>query len=472
MRTDTSVVIVGGGLAGLVAAWELARAGVACQVLEATPRAGGRVESVVYDDGVVAEAHMEEFWEGSPALPLLRELGLDLVEDCAHSSLLLDAALQCYQGDGDRDTYLSGIFDARERAAWQRWNDHVRLVLALVEAGEALSASSWAAPLLAERFSTYVHDRVGESRVEEWIRVVVESETAVEWDRISALDGVAELVPFLDSPRGFGESNVHVAGGNERFIEAILHQLPEGTVLTDQRVTSVRDTGRQVVLRHGRGRHVTVSRCDHVVLAVPLWSLEAIRLDVRLEAAAAAAIGSARAGSYVKVLHRLRPEAAVLWQSYGTGLFTLLTDGPAGCLYLSGDVDRGSDLVLTQLVHAQHARALCGLAEQEIARRALAALDQLSAPEPLWPGLAASVTDTRVFAYPRAVAYWDVDQGRSRYDARADALRRRQGRLHFCGDTLESSHSDGAVRSAQRVAHELVRMLTGAAGRGTEGVAR
>ena len=67
MRLDTPVVIVGAGLAGLVTAWELTRAGIACRVLEASSRPGGRVETTVFDDGLIAEAHMEEFWEGSPA---------------------------------------------------------------------------------------------------------------------------------------------------------------------------------------------------------------------------------------------------------------------------------------------------------------------------------------------------------------------------------------------------------------------
>ena len=187
---------------------------------------------------------MEEFWEGSPAYPLLRELGLDLVEDCAHSSMVLGERLLPYQGDGDRDAYLSGMFNPQERAAWLRWNEHAcHLLSRLRTRGTDLAAGPWAAPLIAGRFSTYVRDQVREPRVAEWIRVVVESETAIEWDRISVLDGVTELQPFLDSPAGFGETNAHVAGGNERLIDALVQQLPEGTV-SDQRARLLRSPGR------------------------------------------------------------------------------------------------------------------------------------------------------------------------------------------------------------------------------------
>ena len=462
MRVDTPVVIVGAGLAGLVTAWELTRVGVACRVLEASSRAGGRVETTVFDDGMTAEAHMEEFWESSPVYPLLRELGLDLVEDCAHSSMVLEKRLLSYQGDGDRDAYLSGMFNRQERGAWLRWNENACGVLSrLRNRGDDLSEDPWAGPLITGRFSTYVRDRVREPRVAEWIRVVLESETAIEWDRLSALDGLTELQPFLDSPAGFGETNAHVAGGNERLIDALVQQLPEGTVWINEPVSSVRDVGGQVLVRHGRGRDLGFSRCDHVVLAVPLWSLDTIQLDATLEPAAAEAVASCTAGSYVKVLHRLRPEAAQLWERHGGGLFTLLTDSQAGCIYL-GVANEGSDLVLTQLIHAQHARQLCGLPREEIARRAARALDRLSAPGPLWPGLGALVTQTRAYAYPRAVAYWSVDRGRSRFDERAAALRRPQGRVHFSSDTLMSSHSDGAVGSGQRVARTLTTLLTGA----------
>ena len=374
-----------------------------------------------------------------------------------------------YRGEGDRDAYLSGMFNRQECGAWLRWNDHVGGLLSRLRIGGAeTSERPWASPLMAGRFSTYVREQVREPRVRDWLRVVLESETAIEWDRMSVLDGVTELQPFLDSPAGFGETNFHVAGGNQQLIDALVRQLPDGTVWTDEPVSSVRDVGHQVVVRHGRGRNLGVLRCDHVVLAVPLWSLNAIALEAELEPDAREAIRTCTAGTYVKVQHRLLPEAARLWERYGDGLFTLLSDSPAGCIYL-GEAREGSDLVLTQLIHAQHARQLCALPREEIARRAVRALDQLSAPKPLWPGLAALVTETRAYAYPRAVAYWSVDRGRSRYDGLAAALHRPQGRVHFSSDTLVSSHSDGAVRTGQRVARTLSALLAGAPARSMAG---
>jgi monoamine oxidase len=63
---DKTVTIVGAGLAGLSAAYDLQRAGWRVTVLEARERVGGRVYSVrSFSNGSVAEAG-GEFIEDSP----------------------------------------------------------------------------------------------------------------------------------------------------------------------------------------------------------------------------------------------------------------------------------------------------------------------------------------------------------------------------------------------------------------------
>ena len=134
---------MGAGLTGLTTAYELRKAGIEVVLLEASPRAGGRIQTVSFADGTHVEAHMEEYWERSPAYRLLRELKLPLEEDVAHSTVRLAGAIVPYQGEGDRDTYLRGVFSEEEREAFLRWNAkawdlHERLRHAL---GEQLSAA-------------------------------------------------------------------------------------------------------------------------------------------------------------------------------------------------------------------------------------------------------------------------------------------------------------------------------------------
>lgn len=72
----SGVIVIGGGISGLAAAYYLARAGRSCTLVEPLPRLGGviRTETV---DGCVVEAGPDSFISQKPwALQLIHELGL------------------------------------------------------------------------------------------------------------------------------------------------------------------------------------------------------------------------------------------------------------------------------------------------------------------------------------------------------------------------------------------------------------
>ena len=72
----TTVAIVGAGIAGLAAAWDLQRAGVAVTLLESERRAGGVIVTE-RRDGFVVEGGPDGFLAAEPDLPALaRELGI------------------------------------------------------------------------------------------------------------------------------------------------------------------------------------------------------------------------------------------------------------------------------------------------------------------------------------------------------------------------------------------------------------
>ena len=67
------VIVVGAGIAGLAAAWELTRAGADVVVLESERRAGG---VIVTDrvDGFIVEGGPDGFLAGEPELPALAQI--------------------------------------------------------------------------------------------------------------------------------------------------------------------------------------------------------------------------------------------------------------------------------------------------------------------------------------------------------------------------------------------------------------
>jgi monoamine oxidase len=455
--TDAPVVIVGGGLTGLTVAYELRKAGIEALVLEASPRLGGRIQTISFADGATAEAHMEEYFERNPAVPLLRELGLPLIEDVAHSTVRLEGRIRPYQGDGDRDTYLAGVFDAAGREAFLRWNAEAwRLYEALHEShysGRPLPAELVA--LTGVSFADWVKGAGLPTAVSEWIRVTTEPEMAIEWDQISALDGIDEVRLFLDTPDGFGEKNYHVEGGNTRFVEALASHLPRDHLITSARVTAIEQDDRGVRLRvlMADSRYVEVTG-RMAVVTVPVSHLGRIQFSPDLSAEKQRAIATTRMGSYIKVNFRMAPGASRYWTIDGENALTLLSDSPAGSIYDVTDLQEAGteerEGVLTLLLHARFARALMSEPADVIHERSADALDAL------FPGVRPHIRSSEIFVYPQAVAYWPLELGRSRFDDLANALREPQGRLYIGGDTTEDSHSEGAVVAALRMTRAIV----------------
>jgi monoamine oxidase len=450
------VIVVGSGLTGLTVAYELEKAGIEALVVESAPRIGGRIQTVTFTDGATAEGHMEEYFARNPAYPLLQELGLPLIEDVAHSSVRIDGKIYPYRGEGDRDTYLAGIFDDSERAAWMTWNAKMwKLYTALHEshyAGKPLPPELVA--LTKVSLADFVAADHLPHRVSEWIRVTVEPEMAVEWDQISALDGVDEFRLFLDTPDGFGEKNYHVKGGNSNFTRALASHLRAGHVLTGTRVTAVAQDANGVTLRAlvDDSRYVEL-RGKLAVVTVPISQIGRIQFEPALSEGKRKAIGTTRMGSYIKVHFRLAPGAEKLWTIDGENALTLLSDSHAGSIYDVTDLQDAEkpngEGLLTLLLHARYARDLMNLPADEIRERTADAL------EALFPGVRPLIRSAEIFVYPQAVAYWPLELGRSRFDELADELRTPQGRVYIGGDTTEDSHSEGAVVAALRMSRAI-----------------
>lgn len=77
MRDSRDVVVVGGGIAGLAAAYDLQRAGLSVVVLEAGPRPGGVIVTERFDGWVIDGGPDALLVQKPAAVELCRELGLD-----------------------------------------------------------------------------------------------------------------------------------------------------------------------------------------------------------------------------------------------------------------------------------------------------------------------------------------------------------------------------------------------------------
>jgi monoamine oxidase len=178
------VVIVGAGLAGLVAGYELARAGHEPLILEAQNRVGGRVYTLrSFAPGLYAEA-------GAMRIPRAHDLTLDY---CEHFGLEMRPFVT---GNPQGIVYVGGVRMTAEQAELRP--DDLGFEVAEHERGRS-HASLWAAAT-AE------------------LRQLVEQDGQTGWDRIVREYDQYSIREFLVA-KGFSEGAIEMFGVME-FVEA------------------------------------------------------------------------------------------------------------------------------------------------------------------------------------------------------------------------------------------------------------
>ena len=240
MRT----VVVGAGLAGLVAADELARGGVEVVVLEARSRVGGRVWSERLPNGAVVEMGAEFILLGNTAIrELVDRFGLGLWDKGMHY--------------GRRDP-SGGI-----------GTTHEELAAAVAEVERALTDG--AVRLSAREFLDGLDIPAG-AREAILARVEISSANSAEHVAAADLAGVAHID---------NEPAPSIAGGNQRLPLALADSLGSAVRL-DSPVTAVEWGERVRVLTDGGELDA-----DACVIAVPASVMDRIAFDPPLPTALA-----------------------------------------------------------------------------------------------------------------------------------------------------------------------------------------
>lgn len=79
--TQSDILIIGGGLSGLIATWQLNQVGLSATVLEARNRFGGRVLTVERESGANCDLGPSWIWSGQPVVAtLLNQFGISHYE--------------------------------------------------------------------------------------------------------------------------------------------------------------------------------------------------------------------------------------------------------------------------------------------------------------------------------------------------------------------------------------------------------
>ncbi|TFH27817.1 MAG: hypothetical protein E4H00_09215, partial [Myxococcales bacterium] len=248
---------------------------------------------------------------------------------------------------------------------------------------------------------------------------------------------------------GDGADPYSVKGGNTRLVEAIADAVGRERILVNKHVTHINATenGVEVLATDVASYAQYAAHGQFLVTTMPLYRLNDIEFTPPLSLERRQAIATQTWGAYFTAHVFFDQPFAEIASGPLEGIeLPLLSDGPLGVLYPTH-----SGRLLNLLVHGDFAERfnLRTLDPGSIRAEIAAAFDQLS------PGLSAHIQEMVFYRYhPRAIAGWPV--GRSRFDDLSEALRTPQGPVFFAGDFTEGTHSDGAVKSALRVARDII----------------
>ena len=266
------VAIVGGGIAGLAAAYELRKRGVSVQILEAGPRPGGVIRTERIDRWVIDGGPDSMLVQKPAAVALCRELGLG---DRLISTLTPRTAYVLR--DGRLHPLAEGSFlgfplrfGALARSSLFTLGGKLRLAGELLIPGHRGDED--------ESIGAFVRRRFGEEAVDYLAEPLLAGIHAGDVEQLSMRALFPRLIEaerqsgsvlrafralhVTPSPRG---AFVSLPGGTGELVDALVATMP-GVVRSDTRVTELRRAG-SVILESSAGR----IDARAVILAVPAY---------------------------------------------------------------------------------------------------------------------------------------------------------------------------------------------------------
>jgi polyamine oxidase len=246
------VIVVGAGMAGLVAARLLHDSGFAVTVLEARSRLGGRVWT---DDRLGAPLDLGGSWvhgvEGNPLTLWCEKLGIELIENQGER-LLIDERATAPTREGQRRRAVMGRMAFKAAIEWATWKSKA---MARVNGPRSISVKQAVEPLLRARWLPEVDRLVVATFVE-----MSEGVQSAPWDKVAA----EEWFPTEGLDR-----NAQPKGGFHRLIADARQGLD---VRRGAAVERVAWSGAGVTaILHGGER----IEADRAVIAVPVGLLRA-----------------------------------------------------------------------------------------------------------------------------------------------------------------------------------------------------
>jgi monoamine oxidase len=427
------VLVAGAGLAGLCAARELTRAGMAVSVLEARERPGGRVWTAHFDNGQhgelggeFIEPEQRETWQ------LLREFGLDLVRVLP-------------SGFTHRFRDNTGHYAVSRTRPWNELADSLAPLIRRYKAANGCAEDDAVREMATMSLREWLHRQDASSELHAMANAL-RGFFLADPDQLSVLP-VVEQISKGGSP---AQAEMYrVTHGNDRLVEALVASIPTPVLLQHKLRAIAHATTRVIAHVEDEHGHAQEIEADAMVIALPTTALTRVDIRPSLPEAQQRAIAALRYGCATKVLVQSPRD---LFRGRKARAFA--TDTDLGAFWDGTD---GEGTLLTFLGGGCVSGRLRAKADRGGSRM----LDDLC-----WLGMAgADVSGTRAVTWEddpcAGGGYAYLDPG---FDpAWRPLLSRRAGRLVFAGEHTSEAwqgYMNGAVESGLRAARELIEKPT------------
>lgn len=440
--------MIGAGLAGLSAAYDLHRAGRKVTMLEARPRVGGRVHSIrSFAHGQVAEAG-GEFIEDSHRrmLSFAKEFNLQL------------GRVGSWQVQ-DEDW---GSFDGRSgplsnASVWEvDLREHIdRVWNALAELGKLVAdpyqpqAAQDAARLDRQSALDWIQSLDVHPLAKQDFIQHIRSEYTAEPERFSLLDLARNSAMYY--MHGHGHENYRIVGGNDLIPRALADALPD--VRLNSVVTSIRILPEEVVVTVKQNDSHLTLHSAFAVLAIPLTTARFIDFHSSLPSEYQRMVNEVSYGAVTKVLIQYRKR---FWKERGWN-GRLINDGPIVMTWHATSHLEDDAGIITAYTGGEPGARLSALSDEE---RIGVAVNEI---ERLFPG------SSELIEHTATIAWRNEEFTRASYMALAPgevtshwksliAAGSPAGRLLFAGEhaTALQGYMEGAVESGQRAAATIL----------------
>ncbi|HSL28306.1 MAG TPA: FAD-dependent oxidoreductase [Anaerolineales bacterium] len=440
-----TVTVIGAGLAGLSAAYDLHRAGWSVTVLEARDRVGGRVYSLrTFSNGLVAEGGGEFIEENhSRMLAFAEEFHLPLGRVGSWQGQDLDWA--CFDGKSGpmSDAQIWGV----------NLHDEVeRIWLALAELGEYVpnphqpQAARGAAYLDQRSTADWLNSLDAHPLAKRDFIQHIRAEYTCEPEQQSMLDLARNVSMYYTTlERGL---NYRVAGGNDLIPRSLAAALPD--VRLNAQVTSVRLLPDEVAVTYKQADSYQTITSAFAILAIPLTTARLIEFNPPLPPAHRSMVNEISYGAVTKVLIEYRNR---FWDECGWN-GRLATDTPIGLTWHATSHVEDPHGIITVYTGGGPGAHFAALSDKERIRCAVSEIEKIfpgssglveSTATIAWPNEPYTLGSYAAFAPGQVIAHWKT-------------LFEPAGRLFFAGEhaTALQGFMEGAVESGQRVAAKIL----------------